>query len=145
MKFINKQVKKLWISFKMTPLIPFPRSHHTLTFRFWCGIVCLYWWHYPVFINRSLFLVPLLAYVWELSFWGASAGVCASPLFLRCLCLRMCANSFFWGASAGVCVRSNCKQVCALVSCVMELWVGNCRWHHHHKHISKSKGQHFLL
>ena len=36
-----------------------------------------------------------------------------------------------------VCVQSNCEQVCALrwsASCVVELWVGNCRWHQQHKH-----------
>ena len=53
------------------------------------------------------------------------------PLVVRCLRWRRHNHRH------SVCVQSDCKQVCALswsASFVVELWVGNCRWRHQHKH-----------
>ena len=72
-----------------------------LTLRFWCGSVCLCWWHHPIFINYSL--------------WGASGGV-----------------GIIITVYVGKATVNRCVSWSAI--CVVELWVGKCRWHHQHKH-----------
>ena len=95
-------------------------------------------WHYGNVVETvSVSAITLLYTILTFRFRCGSVCLCRwhHPISSKHVvkCLRWCRHNYHHF----VCVQSHCKQVCALhwsASCIVELWVGNCRWCHQHKH-----------